>query len=145
MNEDSRESYERIKKLIDCSPNKEVVIWVISCEDVYETAFGDGKYVYEEKACLTYKVASSWTKWINERPKDGQAFFGYLATVNPKVLRLGLGGNIMYSKPTLEGNFKEFPYLPLDHLNEKPSGWESIVEWYCKHGKTRPDWKDVWE
>jgi hypothetical protein len=145
MSEDAQKTYEQIKWLIEQSPNKEAVIWLISCEDIYETAFGDGKYVYEEKAFFSYKVASTWVKWINAWPENTKGFFGHIATVKPKVLRLGFGCLIMCIEPDTEGRFHELPFMSGDLLDESPSGWAAIVGWLCKHGKTRPECKDEWE
>jgi hypothetical protein len=145
MSEDTQKGYTKIKRLIERSPCEEVVIWIISCEDVYETALGDGKYVYAEKAFLTYKVASSWVNWINAWPETVNGFFGHLATVKPEVLRLGLGGLITCIEPDIEGRFHELPFTSGDLLDDHPSGWEAIVGWLCRYGKIRPDGKNEWE
>ena len=145
MNAEHGKHYDQLRKLIEASPNREIPVWLINVEDIYETAFGDGKYVYGEKMFLSYKVASSWARWIGARTAESELFTGYIATIASRVLRLGPDGIITVSIPGENAEDEEVAFKPYDLLDDNPSGWNSIIEWCCRKGKTRPDWNHKWE
>ncbi|HMP73546.1 MAG TPA: hypothetical protein PKE55_09825 [Kiritimatiellia bacterium] len=144
--EESQQRYEKVKGILELSPNQEVTIWIIKIEDAYESVFGDGRYIYPEKAFLSYKVASAWVRWIGSRTEESLPFTGYLATIEGRVLRLGPGGIIVECRPDEHGRHQEMPFTSFELLDDHPvGGWDDIVQWCCKQGKVRPDWKDQWE
>ncbi len=115
-----------LKTIIKNSTDGQLHLWVIFCEDVYETRFGDGFYSYPYRAFQNQEEAERWASIITTDSKSSDSP-GFNADVHHIVASLNEMGNISLLSRDKELLLRDPERKIVDFLNGTDPDWQSIV------------------
>ncbi len=116
-----------LKDMIKSSPDGRLHLWVIFCEDVYETRFGDGFYSYPCRALQNPEEAERWATMITTDSKTSDSP-GFNAEVHHIVASLSETGGIILLSRDKELVIRDPERKIIDFLNGTDPDWQSIVK-----------------
>ncbi len=115
-----------LKTMIKNSPDGQLHLWVIFCEDVYETRFGDGFYSYPCRALQNREEAERWATMVSTESKSHDSP-GFNAEVHHIVASLDQTGSIRLLSRDKELSIRDPERKIVDFLNGTDPDWQSIV------------------
>ncbi len=126
-----------LKNMIKSAPDGQLHLWVIFCEDVYETRFGDGFYSYPHRAFQNPEEAERWATLITTGSKSPDSP-GFNAEVHHIVISLSEAGGLSVLSRDKELVLRDPERKMLDFLNGTDPDWQSIVKTLNDKGITTP-------
>ncbi|HNX77318.1 MAG TPA: hypothetical protein PKM56_16675 [Candidatus Rifleibacterium sp.] len=117
---------DELKDMIKGSPDGQLHLWFIFCEDVYETRFGDGFYSYPHRAFQNNEEAEKWAKMVTTDSKTADSL-GFNAEVHHIVASLNEAGSINLFSRDKELSIRDPERKIIDFLNGTDPDWQSIV------------------
>lgn len=116
-----------VKSLLKKSPDRQITLWIIYYEDLYETKFGDGFFSYPIRAFLNQIEAEKWASLVTLNSKK-EGTMGFNTEVHQVVVLLNDVEQFCFLSRGKDLSISDPEKTILNLLNGTHPDWQSIVK-----------------